>query len=117
MSDNRQMFLSDIIIGAVEGGTGYWAQASEYHWSDEHPETTTVKLHDMEEDDQEYVLTTADVEKALTVIAGPRQDVGMSQSLRNLITQCSSENDASNIDANGADCIAQVACFGSVVYG
>ena len=31
-SKERAEFLADIITCAVEGGTGYWAQVSQYQW-------------------------------------------------------------------------------------
>ena len=31
----REQFLGDIITTAVEGGTGYWAQVSQYQWIDD----------------------------------------------------------------------------------
>lgn len=36
-SDERRNFLSSVITTAVEGGTGYWAQVSDYgYWHEDH---------------------------------------------------------------------------------
>lgn len=56
-SPARERFLADIIIGATEGGTNYWAYSGRYHWSDENPAETNVYLADMEElDEAEHAL-------------------------------------------------------------
>ena len=47
-SPEREQFLADIITGAVEGGTGYWAQVSGYVW-DCPPAECRATLHDMED--------------------------------------------------------------------
>jgi hypothetical protein len=60
----RTEFHSDIITGAVEGGTGYWAQVSQYQY-DYNGETkrsvgeivgegTRAVLHEMDDDESGY---------------------------------------------------------------
>ncbi len=38
-TEERITFLSDVLVSAVEGGIGYWADMKDYQWKDE-PKTT-----------------------------------------------------------------------------
>jgi hypothetical protein len=114
----RARFLSDIVVGAVEGGTGYWACVSRYRNSDE--TDTRAVLHELNDDCDGYVETG--VELNVDVVATGigrivRGDVGVRSDLRTTITQASRENDAGDIDAEGADVIAQAGLLGEIRYG
>lgn len=110
----RATFLSDVIIGAVEGGTGYWAQVSGYHWSDDDPSATEVIFHDME-DGTEYPM---DIDKVASAIGKLRAGgVQVNATTLASILEGDKENDGGMIDAGDADIIVQVACFGEIVYG
>ncbi len=140
-SDERVRFLADIIVCAVEGGTNYWARAAGYRWSDEEPSTTQVLLIDMEQEG-EFRAAVREKAKALghklkaTEAAGlpgstfldidaiasalgkiKRGEAKLAPGLTATIKEADRENDAGDIDADGADCIAQIAAFGEVVYG
>lgn len=112
-STEREQFLADIIISAVEGGTGYWAAVSRYR-HDCPAADTTATLHD-EDDGKVYVLTID------TIATGIGRVLGDGFKVRGDIldqVKCGSrENDAGEIDADGADVIVQAALFGEVVYG
>lgn len=114
-SHERALFLQDVLITAVEGGTGYWASVSDYHWDDDAPDTARATLHDMEEDDREHRVTID------TIASGVRRivhgEVQLNLTLRTAITYGSLHNDAGDIDADCADAIVQAALFGEVVYG
>jgi hypothetical protein len=139
-SKEREQFLADIITGAVEGGTGYWAQVSQYQWVDTFSvrigdaETADVKvvcgkrqgdearatLHEMNDDETGYKdegldLTIDAVATGIGKII--RGEVSVHESYRKRIAEASRENDAGNIDAEDADIIAQAALLGEVVYG
>lgn len=125
-------FYSDIIITAVEGGTNYWAYVSQYQWSDIDPEQTRAYLADMEEYDEDrtqspedhekegnpWNLVTLDtVSKAFGIIMGPKEDIGLNDSLRARYSRAYREKDCGDIDAGDADNIVQIGIFEKVVYG
>ena len=105
--------LSDILITAVEGGTGYWAQCSDYEWSDEHPETTQVRLHEVEADHAEFTLghlvTTDSIAEGLSRMAADKKYPHFAK----MVTQALVEED---YDAEVADVAVQYAIFGKLVY-
>lgn len=125
-------FYADIIIGATEGGTNYWAYSSHYHWSDEDPASTRVYFAEMEEVDVEKVplpenheeegnpwhLVTVDtVAHAFHVIMGPNENIQLNDSLRARYSRAKRDMDAGDLDAGDADNIVQVGMFDKVVYG
>lgn len=112
-SREREQFLADVITGAVEGGTGYWAQVSGYHWSDDEPATTRVTLHDMD-DGKVYPVTIDTVEQGIERIKDPAFEIG---SLRGVILAADVTLDAGEIDADAADAIVQAGVLGEIVYG
>lgn len=141
-SAEREEFLSDVIIGAVEGGTGYWASVASYRWEDRPAANIYAVLIDEEQEDDVrafaelfasahgrkiklselidecdgiYRLDIDAVAKGIGLIV--RGEVGVRSDLKALIAQASRENDAGDIDAEGADVIVQAALLGGVVYG
>lgn len=137
-SAERAQFLADIITGAVEGGTGYWAIVLRYRWMDLPPEKVHAVL--MIEDDEDEIIAVLDlrlgrrptVDDALSAghaflldidavsngLAAIREnDRICNEGLRALIVSADRANDAGSIDANAADVIAQAAMFGEVIYG
>jgi hypothetical protein len=112
----REEFLSDIITTAIEGGTGYWAQVSGYHWSDDEPATTRATLHDME-DGATFALTIEDIARGLAIVVDERGEFRLNDELRASIVLADNENDGGYIDADCADVIVQAALFGEVRYG
>jgi hypothetical protein len=129
----RQQFLADIIITAVEGGTGYWATAFEYRHetatltrvvlvpNETYEEAFEIAFAGGPEVDKTwlkqhgYEVETWQVEAAIERIIDRRADVGLN--LRARLQFASSNNDAGDIDAGDADSIVQIVCFGEVVYG
>lgn len=41
-TQERITFLSDVLVSAVEGGIGYWADTKEYQWKDESEASVSV---------------------------------------------------------------------------
>lgn len=134
----REEFLSDIIIGAVEGGTGYWAAAFGYRHSDGPARVTLVEeehgplfndaclafaeTHGRKPKLDETLdwegVHRLDIDKVATALGKiSRGEVKMNSTLLGTILAANAKNDGGEIDAEGADVIAQVACFGSIVYG
>lgn len=114
----RQRLLADILIGAVEGGTGYWATVSDYQHSGPANDTSAT-LHETEPGDGEHPasreVTTETIETGIQAILNPRFRV--CTHLRAAITHAHNEGDASGLDAEAADAIVQAGLFGEIVYG
>ena len=127
-SEEDSEFLTDIVITALEGGVGYWSQASSYD-----SELGTASLitdddgfgthHEIDRD-----VIAAGIKR---VVEAPGPFYAPNASTQ---TQCEAvpfltefskatvaaavvTRDASFIDADMADVIVQVALFGRVVYG
>lgn len=130
-SAEREQFLSDIITGAVEGGTGYWAQVSQYQYvmdGELHVYTgheidggaTRATLHEINDDETGYkpdglAVTTDTIEAGIAKLA--ERQVQVNARMLDHILEANKENDATNIDADDADIIVQVALLGEIVYG
>lgn len=120
----REEFLADVIICAVEGGTGYWACVSDYKHGQ--PSETYAVLHEEDADgaiegrEGKYSTTPLrlDVEAvALGIGKIERGEVNINAGMAQSILAASRENEAGDIDADLADVIAQAALLGSIVYG
>lgn len=130
-SAERAEFLEGVVTTAVEGGTGYWAQVSQYQYvgsdgevvvytGEQVGEGTRAVLHELKADESGYeaeglTLDADAVAKGIGKIT--RGEVGVRADLKALIAQASRESDAGDIDAEGADVIAQAALLGEVRYG
>lgn len=113
-SAERIQFLADVIVSAVEGGTGYWAAAGGYKHDE--PAQTQVWLH--LEDDPDRKPEFVGIEAiALGIGRIKRDDFQINGELKKLIVEASAENDGALIDADAADVIVQAAIFGEIVYG
>lgn len=113
----EEIFLSDIITTAVEGGTGYWASVSDYEWVMEGEsgwKPTTVILYDQEEDpDAPLALNIEKVANGINMlIAGYPTRYVTDYTLKGLAAL-----DAGEIDSDAADAIVQCALLGEIVYG
>lgn len=112
MTYTTEDLYRDLLIGAVEGGTGYWAQVSEYR-----PDECTVMLKDIYDTDSSNANYKVDDE----VIKRGIRLVSEGGILNNALTEIIRMNDpealALHADAEVADCIVQVGLFGELVYG
>lgn len=111
----RNLFLQDVLITAVEGGTGYWAACSGYFWDDDSPEDARVTLHPEDVQDENHLVTVETIAKGIALIR--TNTVLLNSTLRKWIVEADRENDAGMIDADGADVIVQAALFGEIIYG
>lgn len=116
---SRAQFLADVIIAAVEGGTGYWAAVSAYRWTDGPASTraTLVLLDDVtgEPGSETYEVTPNTIATGIGKLRTGL--VTVNRDLLGLILAASAANDAGDIDADAADVIVQAALFGEIVYG
>lgn len=124
MTDQRKKFLQDIIVGAIEGGTGYWAEVLQYQYVYDGEvkvyiggrvgNGTRAKVQ-VTDGGEQYVLTEALIDFGLGRIR--RGEVGLNSTLRDAILRGDRENEAGDIDADCADAIVQASLFGELVYG
>lgn len=113
----RQQMLSDVVIAAVEGGTGYWAQVSNYRWAEDDSFPASAELTDItEQGGQHFRLDAVSVCNAMYRIAND-YEFSVRGEIRKLVWYALATNDASNIDADVADVLAQAVAFGKIVYG
>lgn len=118
-SPEREEFLSDILITAVEGGTGYWAQASNYNHTP--AANAHVTLHEFEEDDNgvnpQHEVDLDTIEKGLKLYLNWLLKVYGEWSMELISKQHEViNNDAGEFDAEVADVIVQFAIFGEIKY-
>jgi hypothetical protein len=113
----RVDFLCGIITTAVEGGINYWSHVSDYQWEWDTAMNFTsasVTVHEDESDD-EFVIDIDKVASAIgKLVAG---NVQVRNSLLATLKEANRENEGGEIDADLADIIIQVACFGEIIYG
>lgn len=120
-SVERERFFADIIVGATEGGTNYWAYSRNYSWSESEPALTTVQFCEMEEvdeSDEGAVWHTCNMEtiaKAFTLIRS--HAVPLPDRTRKRYDEAYRTMDAGDLDAGDADTIVQIGMFGKEVYG
>jgi hypothetical protein len=128
----RQEFFADIITTALEGGVGYWSQASEYRWFSPSLDGGTATpgpngtanayatLHETETDDGELgpalIVAVQDIARVFGLLRLGTPKGWNDRDVARMLTAYR-ECDAGGIDSLDADCIVQVAVFGEVVYG
>lgn len=138
-SAERQEFLADIITTAVEGGIGYWSKVSDYRWQcprlgyshpQRYPEGSvpdkadaSVTVWDYECDEgrddnpPRYDITVESIASALARFREGKIG-GLHESNRAKVIAIDALNGQEDVpDADMADWIVQVACFGEVIYG
>lgn len=130
----RTEFLSDIIIGAIERGTGYWAELSHYQYVDEDGNVrvvylgrgfddrhdTVAMLHELDVNGTQYkdegmVVDIDAVAKGIAEIVNG--GIRINNQLRDAAIVADRKDDASYIDSELADCIVQAALLGEIRYG
>jgi hypothetical protein len=110
-SAEREQFLADVIVCAVEGGTGYWAQVPVYR-CDVAAETRATLLDVVEPASIE--LTLDKVEAGLEKVR--ERGFAVSPRILEAVIEAERELDAGVIDADAADVIVQAAAFGEIRY-
>lgn len=124
-SAERNDFLTNVVVTAVEGGIGYWSQVDQYKWffpdlaggthepSPGNGANASAIVHELNDAGDDYkeegVLFDLDaVERGIkkAILCGHLE-----------IATASSINDAGDLDANHADVICQFAILGDIVYG
>lgn len=137
-SAERETFLAEIIVRAVEGGYSTWAVFTRYRWympdlGASNPAwplrhapngggNAEVTLTEDAAGDgngldtpQEFHVTVDSIARALRKIRAGES--GIADSYRKRIVEADRENDAGEIDAYDADIVLQMATLGDVIYG
>lgn len=118
LSEAQITFLKDVIIGAVEGGTGYWAVARKYN-----PEKGYVELADEEEladGRQEWLVVTPEViYNGLHQLSKARVNPRIATAIGKAWAEATDGDvyAAGMLDADDADVLTQIGLFGEIVYG
>lgn len=99
--------LDDIIVTALEGGIGYWCQASVYEHTEGQPHRAIV--HQLNEDESGYEHRGMTIDRAAIIDGLKRLAPKYSTQLGRLV------ND--DYDSDDADVVVQMALFGDVIYG
>lgn len=116
--DLYREFRRDLLIIAVEGGVNYWANIAEYRHSDPDPHAVLVEVAE-DGEPRQHRLDLTDIHQAIfAVVRGDEFGYFPASLRRRLAFQLlNGEPDAGEFDASDADCIAQVAVLGEIVYG
>lgn len=102
-------FLRDVLITATEGGIGYWARVTRRNIRT----IEAVIIGDFT--GEELRLQDDDLQAAIRKVC--RGEVEIRRDLWRDIVCAVGDDDASEIDAEAADAIVQIALFGEIVYG
>jgi hypothetical protein len=143
---DRQQFLTDVLVTALEGGISYWAYTTAYRWyypdlaggtAEPGPgDTANAWAHVVIEDDgdgdpsdrgaDKHTIDLELISRGLGRIAGSTPIEHLGEVTRRSVRYCNRVNDLApdqapsyvvDIDADIADQIVQVGLFGRVVYG
>ena len=129
---------ADIVHGAIEGGTGYWAECRNYNWKDWYEKDekrstetyTAEKIKDLP-DDYVFVEIREDAEQveperfSASWIPLTRENlekgvIALFENMPHLIHGVSNRGEGDvecDFDATSCDVIVQYAIFGDVIYG
>jgi hypothetical protein len=105
--------IENIICDAGEF-IGYWASEGRVDSALQTYTVTESDAHDSE-GSRDFTLTYTDIVRAMVKLA--TGVVKVRPDIREAIGEAFVNYDESDMDAEVADCIIQVACFGDVIYG
>lgn len=114
--EDPKQYLSDIIITAVEGGIGYWAQIKHYGWKNGPASVYVRETDDDGTPSGEWKKVTIDlIEKALKKIIN--LEVDTNEYIVKICAGAFALKDAIEFDAPMADVVVQVALLNEIKYG
>lgn len=123
----RSNLARDVMTTAVEGGINYWAdfKGVERNHEEGSPDFLIVQSFHVRpaersfgEGDVRELWQEVTVEKVLEAMRTiTMNDTLVGSHIQSDIILGLLHDDACHIDAEGADCIVQVACFGEIVFG
>lgn len=113
----EEQFLKDVLSTAVEGGIGHWAHATGIVRSQIDNTVIHVELEPAD-NPEEFNKTAVNLD---TVLLGMQRVLAngfqIDPDIRESIARGVTTNDASDIDAEAADCVIQTGVLGDIVYG
>lgn len=115
--------VDDIMTTAAYGAITYWAEEpTQADFDAAKPDQHVIRVNDEDDYDgpQTFWLTPAKIRQAIVEVAeGRHTNDTIAGYVRQAFRDWTAEDgiDTGDIDADAADCIVQVACFGEVVYG
>ena len=118
-SPERTDFLAGVLVTAIEGGIGYWAETRNYryaHDGDGNLLTASAEVRDAENGNGDWMPATLG-----TVQAGINEikegNIRLSRRVVGQVLAADRENNAGEIDAESADCVLQAGLLGGIPYG
>lgn len=106
----------DVLVTAVEGGIGYWAEVKSYKWRSGDVE---CQIREIDAENQAsgywHIMTEKDISRAMHRIASRK--VETNPYIVKEIAGALANKDAGDIDSELADVVVQVALFDEIKYG
>jgi hypothetical protein len=113
--------VDDVMTTAAYGGITYWAdEPTAEDFAAAKPGEHTIRVDDEGWNAKVYHLSPAKIRQAIVEVAeGKHTNSTVAGYVQQAFRDWNAEDgiDCGEIDADAADCIVQVACFGKVVYG
>lgn len=125
-SPEREEFLADILTTALEGGIGYWSEATEYRWEGLAHKDYYAVIVDAEADgeDEDFPESRIDIDviaKGIATIKGfdyqPNYFGDGGAYWREFLLADRTNGEDGDYDAIVADWIVQAGLFGEIIYG
>ena len=115
---DREQFIFDVFVTALEGDVALWANIETYRWSaaEDTGDLGNLTASVVAEDTDEVHVVNAHVIRKGLAYALTRDVRYLSAKTRDVIARASRANDASEIDADIADVVVQIGLFGEVRY-
>jgi hypothetical protein len=129
LKQQEEQITFDVMTNFVESGYSQWFMNLDYKRKDVEADELDIIEMSFEEFDEDTMTPLVDEKGNRTVftitpekvIAAMRKidngDVEISPVLQKRIHEALVDRDYANLDAETDDCIVQVACFGTLVYG
>ena len=113
-SEERGQFLSCITTTAVEGGIDYWAEVHKYRWKDREDDVFALIFTD---EGETYLIDNAAIATGIRHILSDNDGpCKVNSRILQTLKEANRLNDASNIDAEIADCIVQAGAMQEIIY-
>ena len=114
-SADRSNFYSGITITAIEGGVYTWADVRDYKPADENNVTAMVRDRQPDTDDEPWTLIDNDaIASALCKLKDGKVQTRRGQKFWAEVYRTM---EGADIDAEDADVIVQVVCYGKILFG
>lgn len=119
----RDQFLWDIFVTAIEGGITYWARIDKYHHSHGGSIIDTPDLEGFSarifdtESEKYHDIHRATIKRGLKRFHAKGNPLVNATMLGEILSADTLDGTGEILDASAADCIVQAGLFGEVIYG